>query len=71
MIEITEAGRIVLNGMVIGTVTEGEYVQEEGGWKVEPLVTLNLAWMKMAGVHLVVLDDPEVDHHRDGKVLER
>lgn len=62
--------KLLYGGMVLGTVTHEEQSLDDG-YKLEPTITLNLGWMKMAGVHIVVLDDPEVDHHRDGKVLER
>lgn len=70
MIEIVE-GRLMHNGMVVGTVAEEERVQDGGGWKVEPVITLNLGWMSMAGVHIRVLADPVVDRKRDGVLLDR
>lgn len=36
-----------------------------------PVIVINLGWCREAGVHVTVLDDPERDHHRNGKVLER
>jgi hypothetical protein len=64
--------RIAYDGMVIGTVTRAEYhVEGTGLDRMEPVITLNLGWMKMAGVHVTVLDDPAVDHHRDGIAFDR
>jgi hypothetical protein len=70
MIEITDSGKIMYDGMVIGLQKDEEHNLPDG-FKVEPVIVLDLGWCKMAGVHVRVLDDPEVDHHRDGKVLDR
>jgi hypothetical protein len=70
VIEIMD-GKLVHDGMVIGVVAEEEHTQDEGGWKVEPTITLNLGWCKMAGVHVRVLGDPVVDRKRGGIVLDR
>jgi len=35
------------------------------------VVTLNLGWMRLAGLGLIVEDDPQQDRHRDGVVLRR
>lgn len=32
---------------------------------------LNLGWAKIAGLGLIVHDDPEVDHHRNGITFQR
>jgi hypothetical protein len=69
-IEITDTGKIMYDGMCVGIVKEDE-VNLPDGFKVETVIVLDLGWCKMAGVHVRVLDDPEVDHHRDGKVLDR
>jgi hypothetical protein len=62
--------RVFGNGMVIGTIIEEEFNLPDG-YRVEPVIVLNAAWCKMADVHVRVLDDPEVDHHRDGRAFDR
>lgn len=34
-------------------------------------LVLHLSWLKMAGLHVKVFGDPEVDRKRDGVVFER
>lgn len=56
-------GALVHEGAIIGSV----------GWHDDgrPLITLNLGWLRLGGIALKVLDDPERDRHRGGVFLER
>lgn len=67
--ELTE-GALVHDGIVIGRVDldtdPGTSDPAQGAH-----ITLNLGWMKMAGVTVTVLGDPEVDRKRGGIVLDR
>lgn len=67
---IDGTGKVMFDGMCVGLVKSDEYSLADG-YKVEPVIVLDLGWCAMAGVHVRVLDDPAVDHHRDGKVLDR
>lgn len=60
--------KLLYHGMVVGRVALEASLDEP---VAEPVIVLNLGWAREAGVHVRVLDDPEVDRHRDGKVLER
>lgn len=58
--ELRTDGNLIHDGIVIGGISQfGE----------EPLITLNLGWMKAAGVHVKVLGDPDQERRR--VVLER
>lgn len=51
-----------------GTISVGGYVL--GDWDGET-ITLNLGWLRAAGVGLRVEADPRVDRKRNGLVLDR
>lgn len=55
---IKDNGALCFDGMVVGKL-EAERL------------TVNLGWAKAAGLAVTVQDDPAVDHHRGGIVLER
>ena len=68
-----ENGKLLHEGMVIGMLTEEEQHQRDdtGAVIMTPTIVLNLGWMKLAGVHVRILADPELDRHRNGVVLDR
>lgn len=35
------------------------------------VLTLNLGWLRLAGLSIIVEDDPAQDSHRDGRSLDR
>lgn len=51
-------GKLVHDGIVVGVYEDGKLV-------------VNLGWARMAGMGVVVENDPAVDRNRSGKVLER
>lgn len=56
---VIRGGRLVTGeGFIVGSV-EGH------------TITLNLGWCREAGVSVRCTDDPAVDRHRDGFVLDR
>jgi hypothetical protein len=60
-------GTLVYNGMAVGRV-DTETMLDDG---TNARLVLNLGWMKAAGLRVTVQGDPEVDHRRNGIVLER
>lgn len=71
-IDIRPNGTVLFDGIAIGglDVTGGPTLHDPLATD-EPRLTLNLGWMRLAGLHVRLQDDPDVDHHRDGIVLER
>ena len=55
---LREDGRLVYDGIAVGTFADGR-------------ITVNLGWAKAAGLRVKLLADPEVDTRRGGVVLDR
>lgn len=76
-IEIRPNGTVIYDGIAIGGLDFADAMIRDGVAGAEPArvssprLTLNLGWLRLAGVGIRIEDDPTVDHHRDGVVLER
>ena len=70
--ELTDKGVLLHDGMAVGHIGEEDWpVEGPEMFVAAPTIVLNLGWCRMAGVHVVVLDDPERDRHRNGITLQR
>lgn len=63
LVTILPTGGLMINGAIVGAT---QY-DEDGA----PLLTLNLGWLRLAGVRIRIEDDPIRDRHRGGVALER
>lgn len=71
-------GTLTFDGIAIGAL---EFVggaplpppvgEKAGAERAEPRLTLNLGWLRAAGLHVRIEGDPQVDRKRGGLVLER
>jgi len=70
-IEVRPNGTVMYDGIAIGgldyDVADTESIVATG----KPRLTLNLGWIRAAGLRIKVLDDPAVERHRDGITLDR
>lgn len=71
-IEVRPNGTILFDGIAIGGL---DLTEPPPGTPISvtesPRLTLNAGWIRLAGLRFRVQDDPSVDSHRDGLVLER
>lgn len=67
---LRDDGKLVVDDLMVGRVEEIEWMTDDG-FIVEPTITIFLGLAKMAGVHIRLADDPEVERHRGGWAFER
>lgn len=76
-LDIRPNGTVTYDGIAIGAL---DFTDEEvpAGTPITapptvavPRLTLNLGWMRAAGLHVTIEGDPRVDRQRGGTVLER
>lgn len=67
LITIRPNGTLLFDGIAIGGLDAGAMLDDGTNARL----TLNLGWMRLAGLHITVQADPDVDRKRDGIVLER
>lgn len=72
-IEVRPNGTVIFDGIAIGGL---DFTNEDADGKgcegLEiPRLTLNLGWMRAAGMRITIEGDPRVDRNRTGIVLER
>lgn len=57
-LDLAAGGIIMHNGLPVGTYADCT-------------ITLNLGWCRLAGLGVIIEDDPAVDRHRTGRALDR
>lgn len=67
-IEVRANGTVIFDGIAIGGLSVDAL---EGDAPERPRLTLNLGWLRLAGVGITLENDPTVDRNRTGIVLER
>lgn len=69
-LDIRPNGTVTYDGIAIGGLMFVVDAGEEPNISY-PRLTLNLGWMRAAGLHVTIEGDPRVDRQRGGTVLER
>lgn len=59
---------LVFDGLIIGELGEIADVQ---GVRGPTVLALDAGWLRLAGVTFWLRDDPRLDNHRDGYIIQR